>query len=181
MRRAAIILAGAAASLAVGYPAFAPMPVRVIWNASASAPLGLYLIDFGKAPVVGDLVAVNAPEPLAAFLADRGYLPRGVPLLKHILAASGQCVCRSGLLITVDGAIAGMALRSDRAGRDLPAWRGCRRVATGEVFLMNRRVRDSLDGRYFGLVPTDRIIGRALPLWTYGFDDGRFERRAQTR
>ncbi|RUV16124.1 MULTISPECIES: S26 family signal peptidase [unclassified Mesorhizobium] len=181
MTRAAIILAGAAATLAIGFPAFLPMPVRLVWNASASAPLGLYRIDNGKPPAVGDLVVVNAPEPLAAFLAGRGYLPKGVPLLKHILAASGQSVCRSGLTITVDGAVAGMALQRDRVGRALPVWQGCRSVATGEVFLMNRRVRDSLDGRYFGLIPRDRIIGRAFPLWTYGGDDGRFERRAPMR
>ncbi|PBB90278.1 peptidase S26 [Mesorhizobium sp. WSM3864] len=181
MTRAAIILAGAAASMAIGFPAFVPTPVRLVWNASASAPRGLYLIDSDGPPAVGDLVAVNAPEPLAAFLADRGYLPKGVPLLKHILATSGQSVCRSGLTITVDGAVAGMALQRDRAGRALPVWTGCRRVATGEVFLMNRQVRDSLDGRYFGLIPTDRIIGRALPLWTRGSGDGRFERRAPMR
>ncbi|MDG4875254.1 S26 family signal peptidase [Mesorhizobium sp. WSM4935] len=181
MTRAAIILAGAAASLAVGCPAFVPMPVRLIWNASASAPLGLYLIDINEPPAVGDLVAVNAPEPLAAFLAGRGYLPKGVPLLKHIVAASGQSVCRWGLIITVDGAAAGMALQRDRAGRTLPIWQGCRRLASGEIFLMNRRARDSLDGRYFGLIPADRIIGRALPLWTCGNGGADCEWRAPMR
>ncbi|TIU99114.1 MAG: peptidase S26, partial [Mesorhizobium sp.] len=44
-----------------------------------------------------------------------------------------------------------------------------------------RRVRDSVDGRYFGLISTDQIIGRAFPLWTYGNGDGRFERRAPMR
>ncbi|MEI9407009.1 S26 family signal peptidase [Mesorhizobium argentiipisi] len=181
MTRAPIILAGALASVAVGCPAFVPMPVTLIWNASASAPLGLYLIDIDERPAVGDLVAVNAPEPLAAFLADRGYLPKGVPLLKHIVAASGQSVCRSGLTITIDGAVAGMALQRDRAGRALPVWQGCRRLASGEVFLMNRWARDSLDGRYFGPIPADRIIGRALPLWTCGNGKACFEWRAPTR
>ncbi|PBC09408.1 S26 family signal peptidase [Mesorhizobium sp. WSM3859] len=181
MKRAATILSGALASLAVGCPAFVPMPVRLIWNASASAPLGVYLIDIDEPPAVGDLVAVNAPAPLAAFLEDRGYLPKGVPLLKHIVAASGQSVCRSGLTITVDGADAGMALQRDRAGRALPVWQGCRRVASGEVFLMNRQALDSLDGRYFGLIAADRIIGRALPLWTYGNGGAGFEWRAPMR
>ncbi|WP_180490275.1 S26 family signal peptidase, partial [Escherichia fergusonii] len=71
-------------------------------------------------------VAVDAPEPLATFLAERGYLPKGVPLMKRILAVSGQTVCRSNLTITVDGVEVGAALERDRAGRDLPVWQGCR-------------------------------------------------------
>ena len=76
-----------------------------------------------QAAVVTELVAVLPPEPLAAFLAERSYLPRGVPMLKRVLALPGQTVCRNGLTITVDGiglarrAIAtGVAVRS-RSGR----------------------------------------------------------------
>ena len=69
----------------------------------------------------------------------------------------------------------------DRLGRQPPIWQGCRRIQTGEVFLMNWQVRDSLDGRYFGLTSTDRIIGHAVPLWTDEGGNGRFEWRAPTR
>ncbi|MES0046190.1 S26 family signal peptidase [Mesorhizobium sp. M0053] len=181
MTRATIILASVIATIGVGYPGLTSMPAKLIWNASASAPIGFYTIDFDGPFEVADLVAVDAPEPLATLLADRGYLPRGVPLLKRILGVSGQRVCRSNLTITVDGIEAGAALERDRAGRDLPVWQGCRRISPGEVFLMNRQVRDSLDGRYFGLISTAQIIGRALPLWTDEDGNGRFEWCAPTR
>jgi type IV secretory pathway protease TraF len=67
--------------------------------------------------------------------------------------------------ITVD-CIVGEALERDRRGRTLPRWQGCRAVPVGEVFLMNRQSEDSLDGRYFGSLPTAAIVGRAEPLWT---------------
>jgi len=51
---------------------------------------------------VTDLVAVDAPEPLASFLGEREYLPRGVPLMKRIAALPGQTVCRIGRNVTVD-------------------------------------------------------------------------------
>ena len=181
MSRAGLILATTLAAMGVGYPALTPMPTKLIWNASASAPIGFYTIDFDGPFDVTDLVAVDAPEPLATFMATRGYLPKGVPLLKRILGISGQTVCRSNLTITVDGVEVGSALHRDRAGRDLPVWQGCRRIHTDEVFLMNWQVRDSLDGRYFGLTSTNQIIGRAAPLWTDEEGNGRFEWRAPTR
>lgn len=181
MTRAGFVLATALATAGVGYPGLAPMPIRLIWNASASAPVGFYTIDFDGPFEVTNLVAVDTPEPLATFLTERGYLPRGGPLMKRILGVSGQTVCRSNLTITVDGVEVGAALERDRAGRALPVWQGCRRVATGEVFLMNWDVRDSLDGRYFGLTSTDQIIGGAVPLWTDEDGSGRFEWRAPRR
>jgi type IV secretory pathway protease TraF len=45
---------------------------------------------------------------------------------------------------------------------------------------MNWSVPDSLDGRYFGPIPTSSVIGRALPLWTDEEGDGRYQWRAPT-
>ena len=181
MSRFGYVMATYFATMGVAIAAFLPLPLKLIWNASASAPIGLYAIDSEELPEVTDLVAIDAPEPLATFLAERRYLPSGVPLLKRVLAVSGQTVCRTGLVITVDGVTVGAALERDRAGRGLPVWRGCKRIGPGEVFLMNPQVRDSLDGRYFGPLSTDRIIGRAISLWTDEAGDGRFQWRAPAR
>lgn len=153
----------------------------LIWNASASVPIGLYQIRSADRLEVADLVAVTPPERLAAFLDRRGYLPRGVPLMKRIVALPGQTACRTGDTITVDGIAMGTALRRDRLGRPLPVWHGCRSIATGDVFLMNWQRPDSLDGRYFGPLPQNSIIGRAVPLLTDEEGNGRYEWRAPTR
>ena len=180
MTRTGLFFAAALATMSVGYPALTPMPTRLMWNASASAPIGFYTIDFDGPFEVTDLVAVDAPEPLATFLATRGYLPKGVPLLKRVLGTSGQTVCRSNLTITVDGVEIGAALERDRIGRDLPVWQGCRVIGDDQLFLMNWEVRDSLDGRYFGPIPAASVIGRAVPLWTDEEGVGRYEWRAPT-
>jgi len=159
----------AVAALGVGLTAVPPLDAPIlIWNASASVPIGLYGVELPTNLRVADLVAVEAPEPLANFLADSGYLPRGVSLLKHVLAVSGQSVCRDGLAVTIDGAAIGEARERDSRGRPLPSWQGCRVVREDEVFLMNPRSADSLDGRYFGPLPASSVIGRAIPLWTIG-------------
>ena len=142
-----------------------PVP-RFLWNASESVPIGLYRLRPTGGLAATDLVAVLPPEPLATILADGQYLPRGVPLLKRVLALPGQTVCREELRITIDKIEMGVARDHDSRGRPLPIWQGCREIADGEVFLMNWQSADSLDGRYFGVLPTSAIIGRAEPLWT---------------
>lgn len=142
-----------------------PMP-RLLWNASASLPVGFYGVEPVGKLAVADLVVAVAPGPLATLFAQRGYLPLGVPLIKRILALPGQLVCRNRLLITVDGNAVGAALAHDPRGRALPVWQGCRRIARDEVFVMNVDQAASLDGRYFGPTPFTAIVGRAVPLWT---------------
>ncbi|WP_265519249.1 S26 family signal peptidase [Nitratireductor luteus] len=168
------------ATMGVAVAAFIPTPVKVIWNASASAPIGFYTIEPVGWLEVPDLVAVVPPKPLARFMAERGYVGRGAPLLKRVVGLPGQRVCRSGRTITVDAVEMSEALERDRFGRELPVWQGCRVIADGEIFLMNWEVRDSLDGRYFGPIPASSVIGRATPLWTDEEDDGRYQWRAPT-
>ena len=139
---------------------------RYLWNVSNSVPIGLYRLSPIGRLAVTELVAVAPPEPTATFLADGDYLPRNVPMLKRVLALPGQTVCRDHLAITIDKIELGAAREHDSRGRPLPVWQGCREIADGEVFLMNWQSADSLDGRYFGVLPTSAIIGRAEPLWT---------------
>lgn len=167
--------------LVIGGLSLLPIAPKLIWNASASVPIGLYTVDTDHPLEITDLVAVRAPEPLAGFMEERGYLPRGVPLLKRVAALPRQEVCRDGSSISVDGIPMAEALDNDRARRPLPAWQGCRRVADGEIFLLNWDVRDSFDSRYFGPVRKSSVIGRAVPLLTDESGDGRFEWRAPTR
>ena len=145
-----------------------------IWNLTRSVPLGLYGAQPPRQLRVTTLVVAIPPEPLATALADGGYLPRGVPLLKRIFALSGQTVCRIGVQITVDGIAATPARERDLIGRPLPVWQGCRVIAADELFLMNWDEPDSLDGRYFGPLPRSAIVARAVPIWTDEAGDGRF-------
>ena len=54
----------------------------------------------------------------------------------------------------------GEALSRDGRGRPLPVWQGCHVVGADELFLMNWQSADSLDGRYFGFVPTSPSSAR---------------------
>ena len=142
-----------------------PAPL-LIWNASASVPIGLYAVRPAGQLTVGEFVVARPPEPLAAFLSVGRFLPEGLPIIKPIAALVGQSVCRRDAAVSIDGTVVANARQRDHAGRPLPVWRGCHRLAAGEVFLLNAHQPASLDGRYFGALPTNSIIGRAAPIWT---------------
>ena len=165
MGRAATLAVTALGVGATALPRMDDRPPWLVWNASASVPIGLYAVETIADVRAGDLVVVQPPEALARFLADGGYLPRGAPLLKHVAALVGQSVCRNGLTVTVDGVAIGEARERDSRGGSLPVWQGCRVIGHGEAFLMNRQSAFSLDGRYFGPLPAASIVGRAIPLW----------------
>ena len=171
MTRAGILVTAGLAAAALVAPALRPITPRLLWNASASTPIGLYLILPGAVPAVGDIVAVAPPDALAHFLADGDYLPDGVPLLKHVAALTGQTVCRVDAAVTIDSAPVASALAHDRRDRVLPVWQGCHRLHADEIFLLNPEIRDSLDGRYFGPLPLSAVIGVAVPLWIEPPDD----------
>jgi conjugative transfer signal peptidase TraF len=174
--RATYLAATGLAVLVIGGISVIEIAPRLIWNASASIPIGLYRVEPPTTLALGDLVAVTPPEPLAQFITARGYLGPGVPLLKRVAALPGTPVCRSGATIIVHGQPIGMARERDRLGRPLPVWQGCQVVAADEVFLMNREAEDSLDGRYFGPLPVASVTARIVPLWTDADGDGRFRR-----
>jgi conjugative transfer signal peptidase TraF len=171
MTRRGFFLAGvvAAATLAT---LTVPVSLHVVWNMTASVPTGLYAIRGRASLQVGERVAIEPPPGLRRLLAQRHYLPTGVPLLKRVAAVRGQRVCRFRHGVTVDGEFAGVARARDRLGRSLPAWSGCRTLRTGELFLMNPAAPDGFDGRYFGPLGPDTVIGRATPVWTDEAGDG---------
>lgn len=163
--RATVIGAGLLACLAL---TAAPRP-RLLLNATASVPVGLYALKPPDLIQVGDLVVVRPDPALAAFLDEGGWLPRGVPLIKPVAAIAGQTVCRLGPEVSIDGRLVARALPADGRGRALPTWSGCRELGPGEIFLL-AGVFGSLDGRYFGVTGGEQILARARPLLVAGAD-----------
>lgn len=174
------ILSMLAGTALIVLPAFGKPDIRFIWNASASVPIGLYRIIPADRIEVTDLAIVMPTAALADFLDERGYLPRGVPLIKRVLALTGTEVCRSGSAVMAYGAAYGQIRDQDARGRLLPNWKGCWRLREGEAFFMNWDSPESFDSRYFGPLSLSAVIGRAIPLWTDEDGDGRFQWRAPT-
>lgn len=166
MKRPAFLpLATTLAGIAlVGFSAITHPQPHLVWNASASAPIGLYRVISGT-PERGNFVLVRIPKSIEKLAAIRVYLPAGVPLIKRVAAVAGDDVCAFNGAIIVNGEIVARQRKTDRAGRSLPRWNDCRELVQGEFFLLTKAPA-SFDSRYFGPVVSARVIGRLAPLWT---------------
>ena len=142
-------------------------PYRLVYNPSGSAPRGWYGVGLPRDLGVGTFALVSLPDAFARLADERRYLPRSVPLLKRVAAVSGQRVCERDGLVEIDGSPVTRARRVDGAGRRLDAWAGCRTLAEGELFLLSATADSSFDSRYFGPIDHTRVIGRAVPVWTW--------------
>jgi conjugative transfer signal peptidase TraF len=141
----------------------APAP-RLVWNSSASAPIGLYLVQPGRTPEPGDMVIARVPSGYRRLADQRHYLPTNVPLVKRVVASVGDEICAMVPRIFIDGRPAVDRRAADGKGRAMPAWNGCIRLHDGQLFLLMPDPA-SFDGRYFGVTSAADVIGKATLLW----------------
>ena len=129
---------------------------RVHVNASASdGAWGYFALPLIGAPQRGDLVLFDPPENIGS----------PIPYMKRVIGLPGERVeVDDERRVFVNGALAGIAKRRALNGRELEA------VASSVIppgrYYVHAEHPDSRDSRYeeIGLVPRERIRGRALPL-----------------
>lgn len=144
--------------------AFPPAP-RLVWNASASAPIGLYAVSPGAPVDRGDMVIARVPDPWRMPAARRRYIPANVPLVKRVAAAAGDEVCARGRGIYINGRWTVARRSADANGRPMPWWNGCVRLRGRQLFLLMADSFASFDGRYFGVTDSRLVVGKAHVLW----------------
>ena len=155
-------------ALAVAMLAAAALPhgrPLLVWNPSPSSPQGLYAIALSRGFAANDIVIARPPAAAARLAAERGYLPRGVPLVKSVVAVEGNRMCADRNRVWVNGRNVALRLTVDAAGRPLPWWSGCRVLAKGEALLLGLGHPASFDGRYFGPSRAGEVLGKAKLLW----------------
>ncbi|MDJ0683719.1 MAG: S26 family signal peptidase [Alphaproteobacteria bacterium] len=161
MKRATLLMT-AVPVLALGIASVVSLPKKLVYNASESTPVGFYWLD--HRPVErGDYALVRVPERVRRLVAERGYLPLDIPLIKRVAAASGDEICRQSDEILINGHRIATARRVDGSGRSMPVWRGCQTLDERRIFLLQDHPQ-SFDGRYFGPVDRRLIIGRLTRL-----------------
>ena len=163
-RLLATAVAAVAATAAVATMLWPPQPA-LVWNASASAPLGLYSVSRAGEIKPGETVIAWPPASARALAAERRYLPANVPLVKRVAAARGDRACAAGEAVYVNGRVEVLRRSHDAAGRPLPWWTGCFDLQEGQYLLLMPGSPASFDGRYFGVTERRDLVGEARLIW----------------
>lgn len=126
----------------------------------------IYALHFSP-PSRGDVVVLLPPD--GDIYDDAMDRATGTVLLKRVVAVGGDLVeVRSGIVM-IDGKRADdHASLAEGGGPDF----GPVRVPDGKVLVLGDNRGNSRDGRYFGFVDRDRIVGRACAVV---FRDGHFD------
>ena len=111
-------------TLLLGLSTLQLLPIKLVWNASESVPIGLYYIT-NSHPSRGDLVLSHLPKWARIIADDRHYLPSNTPVLKRISALAGDRVCQFGRSTFVNKIEVATAHFADDQLRKMPHWGRC--------------------------------------------------------
>lgn len=162
-RRIKFLIVSSSAIILIAVASVVTLAPKLVWNASNSAPLGLYWIA-QQPPKLGEFALIKPSDPIAELITTRGYLPPDIPLIKRVSATSGDEICRENQAILINNNHVADALMVDSLGRKMPLWSGCFTLQSDEIFLLNDHEK-SLDGRYFEATNSRDVIGAAIPVW----------------
>jgi conjugative transfer signal peptidase TraF len=158
-----LVLVGVVAAAASASAAL--VAARLVWNDTASVPLGLYLRRPMWAVAVGRTVILPIPASVRTLVAARRYLPLDHVLMKVVVALPGDRVCLDGHDYRVNGQLIAPVRAADSRGRTLDPYLFCGDVPAGQAFVATPAPL-SFDSRYFGPVPLATLTV-VRPLWTY--------------
>jgi conjugative transfer signal peptidase TraF len=150
----------------------------VVFNYTHSAPFGLYKGIAGSRPIPHEpgLYAFFCPDNRWPFMRDQPNYrspmrtcPDGyAPLIKPVVAWTGDTVQTSGVGITVNGRMIPHTLPIDRdsAGRIVhPYPFGTYLVEPDQVWVVSSFSPRSFDSRYFGPIPVRCVRAWVRPFW----------------
>lgn len=125
-----------------------------------------YALHF-SAPARGDVVVLLPPEgDVYDNVVDDAA---GTVLLKRVVAIGGDLVeVRSGIVFIDGKRVDTHASLAEGGGPDF----GPARVPAGKILVLGDNRGNSRDGRFFGFVDRDRVVGRAFAVV---MRDGKFE------
>jgi len=135
-------------------------------NLTASEPRGVYrIVPLDGELKRGDRVFFEVPEAARPYVFGRQWLSPGALLLKEVGALPGDEYQINDTAFLINDVYIGPVSAVDRHGQPLPRLRGFFRVPDGYFLPISQHIENSFDGRYFGVVSTGLIRGKAVPVW----------------
>ncbi|MGD9153313.1 MAG: signal peptidase I [Gammaproteobacteria bacterium] len=138
------------------------------YQVTASMPKGFYFIKPSQHFHRRDIVLFKPPEKFLHFLLQKKWLPKNGLMLKYVVGIPGDYVCQNKKWIYINNQKIAPIYQEYKPGKKLPNNCFCGKLKKHQYLLMSTKLKNSFDGRYFGPVNDDRIIGKAKFLLKVG-------------
>ena len=138
----------------------------ITYSKSKSMPQGWYLIVSAKNLQRNDIVVFLPPKNTRDFLSQKHWGPKSNLLLKHVMGMPGDLVCNRNHYLWINQQKIAPLLVFYAPHKKLPQNDFCRKLANDEYLLLSTKITRSFDGRYFGPIKRENIMGKAIPLPT---------------
>jgi conjugative transfer signal peptidase TraF len=139
----------------------------ILYNGTASVPVGYYFSIPTKDIKVGDLFAITIADKYMQIIRKLGYPANGHLLLKRVIGVEGDVIeiAKSGVLVNNILVKNSQSQEMIRGIKLSPLPVGYHhKLISGEFWVMGD-VNNSYDSRYFGVVNTKQVLKKAIYLF----------------
>ena len=140
---------------------------HITYSATASMPRGFYLIIPTKKIARHDIVEFIPPSNVRDLIKEQHWTPDSGLIIKYVFAIPKDHVCIKNQIVWVNGKKVSHVYKSYAKNKPLPQARICNKLKENQYLLLSTKSDRSFDSRYFGVVSSQEILGRAVPIFTY--------------
>ncbi len=137
---------------------------HLTFSVTKSMPRGLYLVIPAKKIVRYDIVEFIPPSAALDFIREKLWVPQSGTIIKYVFAIADDHVCIRNQAIFINSQKIGTVYKTYAPNKLLPQTKICGKLKENQYLLLSTESERSFDGRYFGLVSSQNILGRAIPI-----------------
>jgi len=138
---------------------------HMTYSATKSMPRGLYLIAPTKKIARYDIVELIPPPIALDFIKKNHWAPQSGSIIKYVFAIPNDHVCIHHQAIWINNKKIGRVYKFYAPNKLLPQTKICGKLKANQYLLLSTESERSFDGRYFGLVSSQEILGHAIPVF----------------
>ena len=142
---------------------------HITCSATTSMPRGFYLVMPTNKIKRYDIVEFVPPAATLEFIVKHHWVPKSGLIIKYVFAVPGDDVCVRNNAVWINGQKIGTVYRFYASGKLLPQTEICGKLKENEYLLLSTRKERSFDSRYFGIITSRNILGKAIPFLVFDY------------
>jgi len=140
---------------------------HVTYSATSSMPKGFYLIVPTKKISRNDIVEFIMPPNVIKFAKEKRWIPQSGLIIKYVFGIPQDHICIRNHSIWINNKKVARIYKFYEKNKLLPQAKICGKLNKNQYVLLSKVSERSFDSRYFGVVSSQEILGRAIPIFIF--------------